>query len=752
MLRYGFFWLLLLALATESVHAASTAYYVDSVSGNDVNSGMSESAPWKTLAKVSSITLGPGDRVCFRRSRQFRGMLNLHGSGTRSALIVIDAYGTGSKPVILGDSTVDGGTNGAINLRDASCCLIRNLEIQAPCTSGMILQGCSRVTVQQCDFTNIKYLPPGTPEGEDGWAINIRPGVVDGAYNTIANCTFRKCLKGVIIQSGDTILLRDSYFFDIHDIAALFAGHCVGRTVTNSRIRRCVFDYTNTTGQGWNPVMFGGTNNCYEEYCETKNTPAGQWDHQVYDFDTNCRNSYIQYCYSHDNLGDLMHSYWVGDASGNGPCYFRYNISVNDKTLYNSVKTTYGLQMYNNTFYNFKGNFGRNIVASDLSDTVVRNNVFHMTPSAGVASLPAGSDYNCYVNCTKPAGEAHSMEADPRFVNPANFPSGLKTASASPCKADGMGIPDYFPAPFMRTGNLALHCKVTSSSSLEDKGWGASMVVDGTTNTEPNTRGWCAEGTGAQWITLDLGACYTVNRVILHPRNDTGYIGAGFPRNFRVETSQDGVRWTTASVHKDYLQPGDSTQYFSFGSRSARYVCILMMGLRQDQDGKYYASLAEIEVLNDKSPVPPAYPPCGNLALKKDVTASSSLENDGWYKAKLTDGMRDSAPKALGWMTDPAQTAGPSWVKVDLGAVCSISQVDLYPRNDSGSAGAGFPAEFTIQLSTDNLHWTTVAAKTGYPQPTDGLARSFSFAPRRARWVKVTGPAPMTLAEIEIYN
>jgi hypothetical protein len=123
----------------------------------------------------------------------------------------------------------------------------------------------------------------------------------------------------------------------------------------------------------------------------------------------------------------------------------------------------------------------------------------------------------------------------------------------------------------------------------------------------------------------------------------------------------------------------------------------------------------------------------------------------GWYKVKLTDGMRDSVKNALGWSTDPSQTANrTAWVKVDLGAVCRVGRVDLYPS----STGAGFPTNFTIQISSDNLAWTTVVTKTAYPQPTDGLVRTFPVAPRNARWVKVTAPdaRTMSLAETEVYD
>ncbi len=746
-----------LAFVLASALAGET-YYANSIGGDDGNSGTRISTPWKTVAKVSSMTFGPGDRVLFKRDGQFTGTLTLHGSGTSASLITVDAYGTGNKPVLIGDATTD--SVGAMRLEDLSCWSIRNLEIQAPCTSGIILRGCTGVTVRECDFTNIEYLPPRMPEGADAWAVSINAGATDGSNNTIANCTFKKCAKGVIIFAGDNIVLRDSYFYDVSDIAALFAGHCVGKVVTNSRITRCVFDYTNTTSKGWNPVMFGGTDNCYQEYCEIKNTPGGEWDHQVYDFDTNCKNSYIQYNYSHDNRGDLMHSYWVGEA--NGPCEFRYNISVNDRTIYNSVKTTYGFQMYNNTFYNFGGNFGRDIVASDLTDTVVRNNIFHMKPGAGgIKSFPAGSDYNCYVNCTKPEGEAHSIEADPQFVDSSNPPFGLRLASTSPCRDAGAPPDDRW-----RTGNLALHRAVTSSSSVEDRDWSVSKLVDGTINTEPWTSGWRSFGNDrvdhAEWLTIDLGAAHDVNRVILHPRNDYGFVGVGFPKDFTIRLSHDNTNWTTVVTRSRYPQPGNSPQYFTFSIRTTRYVKVTITGLRQGADWKYVASFAEIEVLNDRSPVPHAYPPSGNLALNKDVIASHSAESSGWFKVKLVDGMRRSVPEAMGWSSDPSWKLNrPEWVKIDLGSICSVARVDLYPRNDAGNVGVGFPVDWTIRVSADDLHWTTVVKETGCPQPTDGLVRTFSFAAAKARYIQVwarnigkdgAGNHGMALAEIEVYG
>jgi hypothetical protein len=79
-----------------------TTYYVDSEFGNDGNSGTLESAPWKTLARVSNASFAPGNRVLLKRGSVWREELNFPSSGIAGEPILVDAYGTGNAPVISG--------------------------------------------------------------------------------------------------------------------------------------------------------------------------------------------------------------------------------------------------------------------------------------------------------------------------------------------------------------------------------------------------------------------------------------------------------------------------------------------------------------------------------------------------------------------------------------------------------------------------------------------------------------------------
>ncbi len=86
-------------LGTMSVHA--TNYYVDSSLGADTNSG-SETTPWKTLAKVNSARLLPGDKVFFKRGGVWAETLTPPASGVDGSPIIFDAYGSGDLPTITG--------------------------------------------------------------------------------------------------------------------------------------------------------------------------------------------------------------------------------------------------------------------------------------------------------------------------------------------------------------------------------------------------------------------------------------------------------------------------------------------------------------------------------------------------------------------------------------------------------------------------------------------------------------------------
>ncbi len=89
------------ASAVVRLPIGTFTYYVDSVSGSDSNPG-TLAKPWKTIAKVNSATLIPGQSVGFVSGGEWRETLTPAQSGTAANPITFGAYGSGTRPIISG--------------------------------------------------------------------------------------------------------------------------------------------------------------------------------------------------------------------------------------------------------------------------------------------------------------------------------------------------------------------------------------------------------------------------------------------------------------------------------------------------------------------------------------------------------------------------------------------------------------------------------------------------------------------------
>ncbi|GAB3415818.1 hypothetical protein [Niabella aquatica] len=79
----------------ETMHTAGV-YYVDAESGNDAAAGTTAQTAWKSLSKLQTIQLVPGDTIKFKKGSSFTGPLFINQSGTEQQPIVLTAYGTGT--------------------------------------------------------------------------------------------------------------------------------------------------------------------------------------------------------------------------------------------------------------------------------------------------------------------------------------------------------------------------------------------------------------------------------------------------------------------------------------------------------------------------------------------------------------------------------------------------------------------------------------------------------------------------------
>ncbi len=95
----------LAAAAPAAVSAKATAYYVDSQHGSDARRGTTPRLAWRTLRRVSSAALHPGDRILLRRGGHWSGELAISANATADSPIRVSAYGRGPRPALTeGDS------------------------------------------------------------------------------------------------------------------------------------------------------------------------------------------------------------------------------------------------------------------------------------------------------------------------------------------------------------------------------------------------------------------------------------------------------------------------------------------------------------------------------------------------------------------------------------------------------------------------------------------------------------------------
>lgn len=129
-----------------------------------------------------------------------------------------------------------------------------------------------------------------------------------------------------------------------------------------------------------------------------------------------------------------------------------------------------------------------------------------------------------------------------------------------------------------------------------------------------------------------------------------------------------------------------------------------------------------------------------NLALGRPAQASS-YHNANHNSDKAVDGDIDTM-----WRTALDSSLPSEWMVVDLGSNIAVSQVVLRWDN-------AFATSYTVQVSPDNVAWTSVFTTTSG----DGGMDTIAFSPTPARFVKMEStawsgdPWRIWLSEFEIY-
>ncbi len=457
-------------------YAKGTTYYIDSVSGDNSNSGTSEEEAWKDIgAFKEEHQLTAGVSVLFKCGGEYDFNVELKDiTGTKKAPFTISSYGEGERPILTTQAKDE-----ILTLIDCSYVTVSDLQMVAPNGGGIWIDTLNR-TSEGITIDNVYFhgMPNGKVNARDdmsnGAAASRAAVMVKGlparsryAVNdlTIRNCEVYDCANGFMIwgswndeqnpwceeKDADPIyntgvLVENCYFHEM-DAEAVIVGICDGALVTGCRaINTCQGEGVDEKGEilyFTAAMWFWGSENSTIEHCEI----AGQknfGDGMAVDFDSCTNNCTYQYIYSHDNMRFMCNNAKENPQKNNT---VRYCLSVNDNKGRSAIASGNGedgFRFYNNTIINCADFHVRY-----LTNSLVANNI--IMPEDGCIILfrkqeekEAGNTYtnNCYAYTMKPSIDKSSMNMLPNFIGGDDWQTSYMLAEGSELIGAGMEIED----------------------------------------------------------------------------------------------------------------------------------------------------------------------------------------------------------------------------------------------------------------------------------------------------------------------
>ena len=337
----------------------SATYYV-SPSGNDSNRGTSASAPWKSLAKVSSSTFTAGDEVLFQGGATFDGTLHMYkGGGTSGDPVVYGSYGSGR-------ATINSGTADAVMTYNVGGFKIENLVIVGKSNGNNAQEGLRieanekntdlpAITVTGCDISG--YYGAGLCLLGDvtgaGWTSESI------TYNTVHNNVVAGIFTSAAVSNELTGV--DIGYDTVYDNPGTRSLVCSGNGIMAGNLEGGLIEhdvaYNNgDTGSGGVGIWAYDSDRVTIQYCASYDNHTEGVDGDGFDFDADTSNSVMQYNYAANNDGGgFLNDQWKNDnVQANN--VIRFNIAQN-----NGHKGSYGdlevwgkvinAEFYNNTVY-----------------------------------------------------------------------------------------------------------------------------------------------------------------------------------------------------------------------------------------------------------------------------------------------------------------------------------------------------------------------------------------------------------------
>lgn len=492
--------------------AQKNYYYIDSVNGDNSNTGTDINSPVKTIEGLKSLDIKAGTHFLFKNGGEYECTSTLTCEGTKENPVVITSYGEGERAVLKTDEKTE-----VLRLFDCSYVTVSNLHIKAPNGGGIWIDTQNKtsegIIIDNVYFTDMQNYKVHSRDDNSNGAAPARAAVmVKGlparsryAVNdlTIKNCEVYNCANGFMIWGSwnesqtpwceeneidpvynKGLLIEGCYFHEM-DAEAIIVGMCDGALVTDCRAINCCqgegVDENGEIEYFTAAMWFWGSENSTIQYCEI----AGQknvGDGMAIDFDSHTNNCTYQYIYSHDNMRFMCN---CPNHSGHNGNTVRYCLSVNDNGDRSTAAVDscgeHNFSFYNNTIVNC-GEFH----FKNLYDSYIANNIFVLDDGATIAyDLDSKRnnvfENNCYYGVMSPLVDFGSMNILPGFADEGySDKNSFMLSAASPLVGAGSKVDDDITTDFfgneITSVNIGCYGGEGTDTEYEEEGFFAGLL------------------------------------------------------------------------------------------------------------------------------------------------------------------------------------------------------------------------------------------------------------------------------------
>jgi hypothetical protein len=290
-------------------------YYIDSVGGDNANTGLTETQPWKDFTKVNGTDLGPGDALLLKRGSVFNQELSVSAHGTPENWASIGAYGAGPRPIIrrnwdIGDRCVLITNPDYLRVSSLVVCFAGKgliAHYSEPRHGGLLIEDCIAHHIEGLYRPNANGIPEWLDRsGAQGDALGTSAGIgISGAPAeniVIRDCEMFQTSSGFFV-AGDGVILDRLYCH--HNYVLNTSPHPFLVRIRRSYLQNSIFDAAGYhASAGTMGIMLGDPRGLIIRNCTWRNQPdSGSHDEGGIDFENSGDGCLIDHCTFQNNAG-----------------------------------------------------------------------------------------------------------------------------------------------------------------------------------------------------------------------------------------------------------------------------------------------------------------------------------------------------------------------------------------------------------------------------------------------------------------